>query len=114
MTHTEKKKRKRLHSSIRYDEKTDRFLEQLEEEWKTNRSQAIRNIIKMFMGVMYGNFFALLDEDKLIQKWGETGKILSLIKEDPPESVDKATLHEVIKDPEVLVNATEIELEEKK
>ena len=74
--------------------------------------KVIRIIIKAFNGLIFGNFLALLDKDALKEEWGEIGKLLALMKEDPPESIDRARLGDVIKSLPYLVSAAKVELED--
>lgn len=104
---------KEKHTSFRYGEETEQYLSSLQDDLGVdNRSEVIRIIIKAFNGLIFGNFLALLDKDALKEEWGEIGKLLALMKEDPPESIDRARLGDVIKSLPYLVSAAKVELED--
>lgn len=104
---------KEKHTSFRYGEETEQYLSSLQDDLGVdNRSEVIRIIIKAFNGILFGNFLALLDKEALKEEWGDMGKLLALMKEDPPESIDRARLGDVIKNLPYLVSAAKVELEE--
>lgn len=104
---------KQKHTSFRYGEETAEYLSKLQESWGIeNKSEVIRILIKAFTGLSFGNFLAILDKEKLVEEWGAVGKLLALMKEDPPSCVEKSQLAEVVKDVPYLVSAAQVELEE--
>jgi len=105
-----KSSNKSKHITLRVSEETETFLNTLSEEWDMDRSEVIRTIFKGFNGLLYGNFLALLDEDRLEGNWGEIGELFKALKHNPTSNLDKATLSDVVKDLPVLVRATEVEL----
>ena len=105
MTDNENKKH---HISIRCDDHFKEFLDSQSDEWGMSRSKTIRTIIKSYMGLLEGDFFTIINNSDL-SEWGEFGKILKQISEDPPESAKDIHLSEIV-DLRILLGAEEVEL----
>jgi len=112
---------KTTHVSVRLDEDTVAYLDGLGEEWgfvrddgSVNRSQTLRTAIKAHNGLLFGNFFGVVDPDKLSDEWGDVGHLLAAGLESDrgvPESVTHARLSDVLRPIPMLVSAAEVELE---
>jgi len=113
--------RKETHVSVRLGVETVDYLDQLGEQLgfvsgdSVNRSKTLRTIIKTHNGVLFGNFFGVVDTDKLADEWGDVGHLLSASVESErgvPDSLARARLVDVVEPIPVLVSAAEVELEE--
>jgi len=65
--------------------------------------------------VLFGNFFGVVDTDKLADEWGDVGHLLSASVDSErgvPDSLARARLVDVVEPIPVLVSAAEVELEE--
>ncbi len=111
---------KETHVSVRLGVDTVEYLDQLGEQLgfvkdgSVNRSKTLRTVIKTHNGVLFGNFFAIVDNDALADEWGDVGHLLSASLESDrgvPESVSRARLVDVVEPIPLLVSAAEVELE---
>jgi hypothetical protein len=113
---------KDTHVSVRLDAETVDYLDGLGRELGyvrgdgsgVNRSQTLRTIIKTHHGVLFGNFFGVVEPGKLSDEWGDVGHLLAAAAESErgvPESVKRARLADVLAPLPVLTTAAEVELE---
>jgi len=99
---------------FRASESTTDFLDQLKDDWGLqSRSAALRIIIHSWAGLLNGNVWAVLDESRLREEWGDLGHILANAHEhDEPISptLAQARLIDVIEEPPVLLGAAKEEV----
>lgn len=101
------------HVSLRVDQQTYHYLEGLAEDWEMGRSEALRTIIKSHHGVMWGNFFGIVDNDKLADEWGDIGHLLAAANESDrgvPATLSEPRLVDVIEPLPILISAAEVEM----
>jgi len=107
---------KNRHVSFRTDDDTVAFLDELNEAWGLDsRSNVIRVIIDSYMGLLYGNVFGIIDPDKLRGEAPFFGEMLDhVLKSDTPlpETLQELRLIDIIADPDQLLGAAAVELEE--
>jgi len=105
---------KDTHVSVRLDEQTVEYIDSFGDEMGfTSRSAALRAIIKSHNGVVFGNFFGIVDGEKLASEWGDVGHLLaSSVESDRgvPDSMTEARLADVLEPIPLLVSAAEVEL----
>lgn len=105
---------KNTHISVRFDEQTVDYIDNFGDEMGFNsRSEALRAIIKSHHGVVFGNFFGIVDDDKLASEWGDVGHLLAASVESDrgvPPSMSQARLADVLEPMPLLVSAAEFEL----
>lgn len=110
---------KDTHVSVRLDEQTVDYIDSfgdmigVGDGESVNRSESLRTIIKTHNGMLFGNFFGVVDNEKLAGEWGDVGHLLaSSVESDRgvPESMRKARLADVLEPIPVLVSAAEVEL----
>lgn len=110
---------KDTHVSVRLDEQTVEYIDSfgdmigVGEGESVNRSAALRAIIKTHNGILFGNFFGVVDNEKLASEWGDVGHLLaSSVESDRgvPGSMTQARLGDVLEPIPVLVAAAEVEL----
>ena len=111
---------KNQHVSFRVDSKTASYIDSfakmvglVDESGSPNRSAAMRAIIKSHNGVLFGNFFGVVDHDKLESEWGDVGKLLtSAVESDRgvPQSLDDARMADILEPIPVLMSAADVEL----
>jgi hypothetical protein len=112
---------KKQQVSVRLGVETVDYLDQVGEQLgltspdgTVNRSKTLRSIIKTHNGLLFGNFFGVVDNGKLGSEWGDVGHLLAASVESPrgvPESMREARLVDVVEPIPVLISAAEMELE---
>lgn len=87
------------------------FIEEMSDDWGVTKSETIRTIIRMHMGLLQGRFLSLLDED-LLDQWGDMGIMLKALKQSDSVSdeVVDARLKDVIGDGTILLGAEQVEV----
>lgn len=97
--------------NFRADDELNGFLEDVAEEWNVNKSEAIRRIIRMQMGLLEGRFLSILNSDLLEEEWGGLGEILKGLKDSENISDDilEARLKDVVQG-DILLGAEEVEV----
>jgi len=108
------------HVSFRVDAETAEYIDSfadmagfVSDDGSANRSAALRAIIKSHHGVLFGNFFGVVDHDKLSDEWGDVGHLLaaSLDSDDGvPDTLDEARMADILEPIPVLVTAADVEL----
>lgn len=101
------------HVSMRVDRQTYNYLEGLSEDWDMDRSKVLRNIIKSHHGLLFGNFFGIVDNEKLADEWGDVGHLLAAANEADrgvPDSLAEPRLVDVVEPVPVLISAAEVEM----
>lgn len=105
---------KDTHVSVRLDEETVDYIDNFADEMGLDsRSESLRTIIKTHNGLLFGNFFGVVDDDKLATEWGDVGHLLaSSVESDRgvPPSMSEARIVDVLEPIPVLVSAAELEL----
>lgn len=111
---------KDTHVSVRLDAETVDYLDTVGEDMgfvqngSVNRSKTLRTIIKTHHGLLFGNFFGVVDTGSLSEEWGDVGHLLAGCVESGrgvPASLSHARLADVVEDVPVLVSAAEVEFE---
>lgn len=112
---------KDTHVTVRLPKEDVEYLDAVGEEWglvkdggDVNRSETLRTIIKTHSGLLYGNFFGIVDNDRLASEWGSVGHTLAAANESDrgvPTGLQEARLVDVIGPVPLLVSAAETELE---
>lgn len=101
------------HVSVRVDRQTNTYLEGLAEDWGVDsKSEALRLIIKSHNGMLTGSFFGIVNNDRLVEEWGDVGHLLAAASESErgvPGGVDGARLVDVVEPLPVLVSAADVE-----
>ena len=109
----------KTHVSVRLDVETVDYIDQLGQQMgfvkggSVNRSETLRTVIKTHNGILFGNFFGVVDNDKLAREWGDVGHLLASSAESDrgvPTGVDEACLADVLEQIPVLMAAAEAEL----
>jgi len=110
----------KTHVSVRLDVETVDYIDQLGQQMgfvkggSVNRSETLRTVIKTHNGILFGNFFGVVSNDKLAAEWGEVGHLLAASVESDrgvPASIDRARLVDVVQPVPLLLSAAELELE---
>lgn len=100
---------KNNHVQFRASDSTIDLIDSLQERWgASSRSEVIRVMVHSHAGLMYGNFFALLDTDRLAEEWGGVGELLAAAIDSDrplPSGVDRAQLRDVVVDVPLLLGA---------
>lgn len=117
----QKKKKDSVHISFRAPEEHRDFLDNLADEWDKphndidNRSDVIRVLHKSFIGLLNGRLIALLDPDKIRENTDGFGKMVADYLEsdsDVPEDILDLRLRDIVREPDIMAGAAEVELEE--
>jgi hypothetical protein len=105
---------KDTHVSVRLDEETVDYIDNFADEMGLDsRSESLRTIIKTHNGLLFGNFFGVVDDDKLASEWGEVGHLLAASVESDrgvPPGMAEARIADVLEPIPLLVSAAEVEL----
>lgn len=106
--------------SLRVDAETLSYLDGVGREWDleredgtVNRSAVLRIIIKSHAGLLFGNFFGVIDTDELGEEWGGVGRLLANAVESErplPPGLENARLADISAPIPVLVAAADTEL----
>lgn len=101
------------HVSVRVDKQTVEYLDGLADDWGIDsRSEVLRLIIKSHNGLLFGNFFGIVDNDRLADHWGSLGHLLAAANEagrGVPEDLQEPRLVDVVESVPMLVSAAEVE-----
>lgn len=104
---------KSQHLSLRVDPQTFDYLDGLAEDWGIdNRSEVLRLIIKSHNGLLFGNFFGIVDNEKLAAEWGDVGHLLAAANEADrgvPSNLQEPRLVDIVESIPMLVAAAEVE-----
>lgn len=108
------------HVSVRLDTDTVSYIDALGEAWgltkpdgDVNRSEVLRTVIKTHNGVLYGNFFGIVDNDVLAAEWGEIGHVLAAANESErgvPPGLQEPRLADILEPIPMLLSAAAVEL----
>lgn len=111
---------KNEHVTLRLDKNLVDYLDALGEDWgimkpdgEVNRSKVLRTVIKTHNGVVFGNFFGIVDNEALADEWGEIGHLLAAANESDrgvPEGLQEPRLVDILEPIPLLVRAAEVEL----
>jgi len=105
---------KDTHVSVRLDQDTVEYIDNFADEMGLDsRSESLRTIIKTHNGLVFGNFFGVVDDEKLASEWGDVGHLLAASFESDrgvPPSMTEARIADVLEPIPVLVSAAEVEL----
>jgi hypothetical protein len=106
---------KDTHVSVRLDEETVEYIDNFADEMGLDsRSESLRSIIKTHNGLLFGNFFGVVDDEKLASEWGDVGHLLTAAAESDrgvPPSMTDARIVDVLEPIPVLLSAAEVELD---
>lgn len=113
---------KDTHVTLRIEDETVDYLDALGEAWgltrndgEVNRSEVLRTVINTHNGILFGNFFGIIDNDALADEWGEIGHVLAAANEAErglPAGLQTPRLADVLEPIPLLMSAAEVELSE--